>query len=214
MELNYQKGKTGKYLVSFISTLVFILISHQTYAACSRDDISFYLEKGFTTDQITALCSEVAATAEKTPINEQQSVTISTDENVLFLKRAIKAQKIGLSHSTLIFTQKICIEYGDEDLFGFTAKVCPDITYMISFEGLEVLGTGKKYGFYGTPEVRVKSSLIKREIISELENKKQAERELILDKFNSFEKGEETAIPIRDDFSLEQVKQALETLAN
>ena len=103
------------------------------------------------------------------------------------------------------------MEYGEEDLFGFTPKVCPDVIFTIALKGLEVLDTGKKYGFYGTPEVRIKSSAIKREIIGGLKNKKPEERELILEKF---EKGFETAIPIRDDFSLEKVKQALQGLSN
>ena len=105
----------------------------------------------------------------------------------------------------------MCMEYGEEDLFGFTPKVCPDVSYIISLKGLEVVDTGKKYGFYGTPEVRIKSSAIKREIVGGLKNKKREERELILEKF---EKGLEAAIPIRDDFSLEQVKQVLQELSN
>ena len=210
------KVASRNYAITYSATLVFIMLSSQANAACSRDDVNFYLDKGFSTDQIAAMCSESSTPVSKTPKaeqqdNEQQPVSPAADDNVLFLNRAIKAQKINLSSDSLNYTQKICIEYGEEDLFGFTPKVCPDVTYMISLKGLEVLDTGKKYGFYGTPEVRVKSSAIKREIIGELKDKKPEERELILD---VFEKGDETAIPIRDDFSLEQVKQVLQELSN
>ena len=202
-----------------IVPLLFMSYISQANAACSRDDITFYLDKGFTTDQISAMCSEPATPAsdgsqsdsKSEPQNtEQQSAATAMDEKTLFLNRAIKADKISLSSDSLQYTQKVCIEYDEEDLFGFTPKVCPDVTYSISLKGLEVEDTGKKYGFYGTPEVRVKSSEIKREIIGELKDKKPEERELILEKF---EKGDKTAIPIRDDFSLEEVKQVLQALS-
>ena len=214
------KVVSRNYAITYSATLVFMMLSSQANAVCSRDDVNFYLDKGFSTDQIAAMCSESSVPVSETPKSEsksevqkteQQTPSTIVDDNALFLKRAIKAQKINLSSDSLQYTQKICIEYGEEDLFGFTPKVCPDATYMISLKGLEVLDTGKKYGFYGTPEVRVKSSVIKRVIIGELKNKKREERELILEKF---EKGFETAIPIRDDFSLEQVKQVLQELSN
>ena len=214
MKVIYKKRMVGKYVVIYVFSLVVMMISSQVSATCSRDDITFYLDKGFSTDQITVLCSEAPVPAAETSMPEQQPVSPEADDNALFLKRAIKAQKVDLDSSSLIYTQKICIEYGDEDLFGFTPKVCPDVTYMISLKGLAVLSTGKKYGFYGTHEVRVKSSVIKREIIGELKNKEQEERALILEKFEGLDKNDETAIPVRDDFSLEEVKRVLQELSN
>ena len=211
------KVAPGNYTITCSAIFVFMMLSSQANAACSRDDVTFYLDKGFSTDQITTMCSELSApvseAAKSEQLNsEQQAVSPAVDDNVLFLNRAIKAQEIHLSSDSLSYTQKkMCMEYGEEDLFGFTPKVCPDVSYIISLKGLEVVDTGKKYGFYGTPEVRVKSSTIKREIIGGLKNKKREERELILEKF---EKGFETAIPIRDDFSLEEVKQVLQELSN
>lgn len=209
------KAASGNNGVIFLASLVFMMHSTHASAACSRDDVTFYLEKGFTTEQITALCSEVSKPAADAPQaesekNEQPPASEAVDDNALFLSRAIKAQKINLSSDSLSYTQeKMCIKYGEEDLFGFTPKVCPDVIFTIALKGLEVLDTGKKYGFYGTPEVRVKSA-IKREIIGDLKDQKPEDRELIL---NVFEQGNETAIPIRDDFSLEQVKQVLEELS-
>ena len=207
------------YTITCSVSLVFMMLSSHANAVCSRDDVEYYLGKGFSNDQITTLCSESSVPAGETPKSEQQSSeqqpdSAVADDNVLFLKRAIEAKKIDLSSSSLIYTQNICIEYGEEDLFGFTPKVCPDVTYVISLKGLEVLDTGKKYGFYGTKEVRVKSSVVEREIISELKDKKPAERELILEKFEKLDKGEGTAIPVRDDFSLDKVKQILQELSN
>jgi len=219
MKAIYHNVVARKFVAAYTFSLLLMMFSSQVNAACSRDDITFYLDKGFSTDQITALCNEASAPAGETPKSEQQGSEqrpdpAVADDNALFLKRAIKAKKIDLSSSSLIYTQNICIEYGDEDLFGFTPKVCPDVTYVISLKGLEVLDTGKKYGFYGTKEVRVKSGVVEREIISELKDKKPAERELILEKFEKLDEGEGTAIPVRDDFSLDKVKQVLQELSN
>ena len=209
------KAASRNYTITS-ATLVFMMLSSQANAACSRDDVNFYLDKGFSTDQIAAMCSEAPTPASDVPQSEaqkseQHSASPEVDDNALFLNRAIKAQEISLSSDSLSYTQeKMCMEYGEEDLFGFTPKVCPDVIFTIALKGLEVLDTGKKYGFYGTPEVRVKSSAIKRDIIGELKDQKPEDRELIL---NVFEQGNETAIPIRDDFSLEQVKQVLEELS-
>ena len=217
MKAIYHKVVARKFVAAYASSLVLMMVSGQASAACSRDDITFYLDKGFSTDQITALCSEASAPAGETPKSEQPSSqqqpdSAVADDNTLFLQRAIKGQEIKMSSDSLQYTlKKMCMEYGEEDLFGFTNKVCPDVTFTIALKGLEVLDTGKKYGFYGTPEVKVKSSVIKRVIIGELKNMKSEERELVLEKF---EKGFETAIPIRDDFSLDKVKQVLLELSN
>ena len=201
--------------IIFFSPLVFMMFSSQANAACSRDDVEFYLGKGFSTDQITTLCSESSTPGDnvsdsETQNGDQPSATDAAGESELFLKAAIKAKKIYLDSDYLHYTQKVCIQYGEEDLYGFTPKVCPNVKFIITLKDLEVIDTGKKYYFYGTPEVRVKSK-IKREIIGELKDQKPEDRELILEKF---EQGDKTAIPIREDFSLERVKQVLQELSN
>ena len=215
MKATHLKVVARNYAIIFLASLVFMVFSTQANAACSRDDVEFYLAKGFSTEQITALCSASSTTGSETPqsekkSSEQHSASVAVDDKTLFLKTAIKAKDISLSSDSLIYTQKICIEYGEEDMFGFAPKVCPNVKFIIALKDLAVLETGKKYYFYGTPEVRVKST-IKREIIGNLNDQKPEDRELILEKF---EQGDKTAIPIRDDFSLEQVKQVLQELSN
>lgn len=209
------KAVSGNNGVIFFASLVFMMHSSQLNAGCSRDDVEYYLAKNFSNDQITVLCSAPSTTGNavshsQSQNTEQSSSTATADENELFLKTAIKAKNITMDSDYLSYTQKICIEYGDEDLYGFTPKVCPDVKFTITLKDLEVFETGKRYGFYGTMEVRVKST-IKRKIIGDLNDQKQEDRELILGKF---EQGDKTAIPIRDDFSLEKVKQVLQQLSD
>lgn len=202
-------------LASALMTL--LMTGTPAHAACSRDDVEFYLQKGFTTEQITELCRSAptsAAPAETAPAAQpeesvqQASTGVADDE--LFLRTAIKADDVYLSNEALHYTwKKMCFEYDEEDLYGFAPKVCPDVKFVIALKGLEVLDSGQRYGFYGPNEVKVRSK-INREIIGNLEDQKPGNRERIL---AAFEKGDETAIQIRSDISLERVKQVLQKLA-
>ena len=133
----------------------------------------------------------------------------SAAENEQFLKTAIKGKDIGLDEDVLFYTLRECIEYGEEDLFGFTPKACPDVRYVISLKGLEVLGDGRKYGFWGSKEVRVRSK-ISFEILGNLKDTKPEDRELIGEKLDQ---GDKTGIPIRSDIDLDRVQQVLLQLA-
>ena len=202
---------SGNYKIIFNLVLVFMLYSSQAHSACKRDDVEFYLAKGFSPDQITSLCA--SSTANEVPLPDSKpepSLAVDAEgDNERFLKLAIKAKKIYLGNNYLHYTQEVCIEYGEEDLYGFTPKVCPKVNFKILLNGLEVVKTGKRNYFYGTPEVVVKST-IKREIIGQLKDQKPAVRKQILDKF---EMGNETVISIREDFSLQRVKQVLQQLS-
>jgi len=212
MKTIYRKVVARKFVAAYASSLVLMVISSQASAACSRVDITFYLDKGFTTEQITTMCSEPSAPAAAMRNNGVQPDSQLTDENALFLSRAIKGHKIKRNTDSLQYTlKKFCIVYGEQDNFGFAPKVCPDVIFSISLKGLVVLDTGLEYGFYGEQQIQVKSSTIKREIIGELKEKTPEERELILD---AFEKGNETAIPVRDDYSMERVEQVLQEISN
>jgi hypothetical protein len=189
------------------------------YAECSRSDIDYYLSKGFTTDQITDICkvSAPSPTVEpsKSSTNEEHSdkkkiaplisakPTSNKDEK--FFRESIKGRDIILTDNSLQYTLKTCIEYGDEDLYGFAPKACPKVRYEIALEGLEVIKSGKKYLIYGDEEVHVKGN-IKREVIKGLEKLKPEERELFLKKLNLHN---QTIIPVRDDVTADSVKQVL-----
>lgn len=195
-------------------SLVFMFYSNQLNASCSRDDVEFYLGKGFTTSQITQLCavsSDCNREASKIASQNGSNVTASSesDDDELYLKVAIKANDIYLSAGSLHYTNKICIEYGEEDIFGFSAKLCPDVRFMITLRGLEVLKTGKQHFFYGVDEVGVRAA-IKREIIGGLDEQHEDVRQLV---FKNLEQGNETNIPVREDMSLQRVKGILKKFA-
>jgi len=203
---------TSKHSYFLTALLAMFMKASIADSTCSRDDVEFYLGKGFTPDQVTELCRSAPAPAGTT--QEQKPAAVSeapvASNTVQFLQTAIKARDVNITGGLLHYTRKeMCFTYGEEDLYGFAPKACPDVKFTITLKGLSVIDTGREFGFYGTKQVRVKGT-IEREILGGLEKHKPEDKQVIMDKF---EKGNETNIPVRDDFSMDDVREVLEQLA-
>ena len=217
-------NKTLLFPLIALCLLAYTSLSH---AECARDDVDHYLSKGFTPEQITKICAtSPIATAppvenashklldppipEKTPLADSTSEQITSHEkNKQFLQEVIKGRDIVLTNDSLQYTLKTCIEYDEEDQYGFAPKACPFIKYTIALKDLEVITSRKKYIFFGTDQIKVKSD-ISREILGGLKKYKAEEKRKIIKKLES---GDHTIIPIRDDIPLEQVEHVLMKLA-
>lgn len=226
-----------------------LLLPGSSYAACDRDDIEYYLSKGFTTSQITALCTHGSDTEKKAPVTEaapspatqpKQSTAPAKPEsqpsvvspapvaapvpasvpsepagqaasaagqayesNEQFLKTAIDGHDVILGQNTLTYVLKMCMESGEEDLFGFAPESCPNVKYTVSLNGLELKKVKKKYTVYGPTVVRVKGQ-IKREIVGNFNPENDEARIKVMDQIGS---GPKTDIPIRTGIPADQVKK-------
>ena len=103
----------GMLIPVFITT---VMAYGQANAACSRSDVEFYLDKGFSTDQITELCKAPSGVADDIPVQQletgQRSGQDVVGDNEQFLKVAIKGSEIYLTSESLHYTRKkMCIEY-------------------------------------------------------------------------------------------------------
>ncbi|MEN8129962.1 MAG: hypothetical protein ABFS45_07160 [Pseudomonadota bacterium] len=202
-----------------------LLLPSLCWGECSHKDVEFYLSKGFTTAQITALCtaapssetrspapsseqSKDSLTTDATQTSPQNTVATQDDAHEQLLKTAIEGYDVSLSESALHYTRKLCVEYGEEDLFGFTPKACANVRFMIGFNGLDVQKARKKYWIYGPRQIKVKGH-IEREIIGDLEPKHPDARKSILNKIDT---GDETDIPIREGIPIERVEAVLKKL--
>ena len=114
-----------KKTVHVLSSLVVILLlGNNANAKCNKEDINYYLEKGFTPDQVTALCSEEVTLSNKTEeiyksfsdeyADEQDEEYIKKMriERQVFFKSALGAQNIKLRRDHLIFDQYECAKDG------------------------------------------------------------------------------------------------------
>ena len=213
--------KLKNFKLFFLPTLALSIYASPGYAECAREDVNFYLGKGFTPEQITAICTTSSTKpASDESINSSDKQTnkklnteaitetdadqkTSLKKNEQFLKEAINGRNILLTDDSLQYTLKTCYKYGEEDQYGFAPKACPIVKYVVALKGLEVTRSGKKYIFFGDHEIEIKAT-IRREIISGLEEHKAEEQQQIQ---KHLESGDQTIIPIRDDISLADVKQ-------
>ena len=88
------------------------------YANCSKDDINYYLEKGFSHDQVTKLCSS-ERNQKKTIITYRLKMRyVDTQdaeyqkrmriERQVFLKGSIAARNVKIRGSILSYLEEIC----------------------------------------------------------------------------------------------------------
>ena len=198
-------------------------------AACSRSDVEYYLEKGFSHEQITAICgsSEGDAAGETPRSPERKSegseavrknsestgdsgeiVSVPVQENTFSLTMAIKGYDVEVGPESMFYTTRDCFEYGEEDIFGFQKKACPEVRFSIYYDGMEAKKSGMKYFFYGPRGIRVKGR-VERQVLSGLDHLGKEDRKEALKKLES---GDETTIPIRKEIPLDKVLNALADL--
>jgi len=198
-------NKLGSYL--FIAATL-TSFSQNSYSACSRDDVEFYLKKGFSPDQITRLC-DTASTTQNTKSTTINSSPVASNKSELFLREAIKGHNILLTNDFLSYTLKVCFHYGEEDQYGFSPKACPNVRFKIALKNLEVKEPGNKYLFLNSDEIEVTGS-ISQKVINGLDKYNAEDKKLIL---KTLESGNKTTIPVRDDISLEKVFEVLKKIA-
>ncbi len=203
----------------------FLACSGQADAACSRSDVAFYLEKGFSHEQIVSLCGEPEASSEPMatsapPRTEQGGAAIAPPLVTAvqparsgpgqFLMDSINGYDIAVTQESIGYTRKDCFRYGPEDQFGFQAKVCPEVRYTINLKGLDVVDTGREFLFFGGGEIKVAGG-IDRFILNGMEEVTEASRKLILKQVHA--DGNHLVIPVREGVPLERVTGSLKELA-
>ena len=210
-------------LTIFLSS-VLMLIAYGTAAAkCNKEDINYYLEKGFTTEQVTALCSENISTSKKTEeiyrsfsdeyADEQDEDYIRKMriERQVFFKSALGAQNIKLKRDHLIFDQYQCAKDGfakpgsDRNFKG-----CAVVLTKIKLSEIEVDEKEfKEKVFFGARSIRVKGNVTTK-ITGGMEGLSEYDAKVLNDKVLARlakNKGE-TYIPIKQGLNF---SYALET---
>ena len=158
-----------------IKKIVFlgILVSAQTFAACPREDVSYYLKQGFNQEQIVQLCAmsdsspqsfekttnkvqqephsveskKEPKSLEDAPIVRHESAGIYGNPDAVFLATAIEGYDVEVTENTIIFTRKECFNFGQKDWNGFQNSACPHVKYTIISGGLKI--KDRDNGFFG-----------------------------------------------------------------
>jgi hypothetical protein len=186
-------------------------------AACTRSDVDYYLEKGFTREQVVAICTGrslpkggVEPIPNRTPLAPTLSappIQKPAEDLEDFLRSAIDGYDVQLTDKALHYTRKTCIEYGPYNQFGIKTEACPDVRYSITREGMEVRKIKQAMLIFGNYEVIVTGRIDRR--ILDLNRYKSALRPPIQ---AHLESGNETLIPIRDGIPRERLEAVLREL--
>lgn len=202
------------------AVLLLMFSAPLAWAECSRDDIQFYLDKGFTTEQVTLLCSEPASEGKKKYRAYTDEYVDRTDqeyqarmrvEREAALRNAIEATDIRLERGYLYYVRPQCVSEGVEKDRAFGLKSCPNIRYRIKLAGLKVDEKEHKKRFlFGQKMVRVTGQIKRQEMPGAFADIPDEYWRNVLRK--RLEKGNTTKIPLRDGVDFHFARNALKDM--
>ncbi len=217
---------------SFI-TVIYFCLTLTLYADCSREDVQFYLDKGFTQDQITQLCSASAGqNSESVPdyTPYQQKVIIYKDgggeapgikdgltkeerEAVNTIKAGGEITKLKVTPETIHYQAQTCVTSANSPEFDQRFKDCVDVDFTVQRKDLIVSSSGKKLLLFGTNYVLLEGS-IEATPKRSWDSYPITVRRSLQRNFEWKEDGEKTAFPVNSDYSVARIVNAFRTLAN
>ena len=198
-------------------------------AECSRNDVEYFLKKGFSREQVVAICEAAKPRQFGEPTEQGQGDYEAYDEDlearlrierrlqkeeddILLLKTAIAGEDIKITRDWLDFKKPFCIASGNNPDVGARIKICPLVLYRIYFKGLRVKEYERKYLVFGAREIEVEGT-IKRKLLNDLKEYPAGLRAELLDAYEANVRKGGTFIPIRKDYPINQVQEILRSYA-
>lgn len=215
----------------FINPLIFLALFFAlpptSKAGCSKEDVQFYLDKGFTQEQITELCSasEGASVPDYQPY--QQKVIIYSTEEAPGIKdgftkeerEAIKALETGgdvinlkIDQEQISYTRRVCIMSASSPEYDQRYRDCPEVDFIVGRKNLKAASSGKTVIVFGSAVVAIEGD-IQRELQGSWEDYPASVRKELERNFNWKEGGNKSNFPVRGDFSVTRIVNAIRTLS-
>ena len=203
------------------ATFLLLFSAPVAWAECSREDIQFYLDKGFTTEQVTQLCAGStgsekkkyhAYTEEYVDRQDREYQARMRVEREAALRNSIEAIDIRLEKGYLYYVRPQCVSEGVEKDRAFGLKSCPNIRYRIKLAGLKVDEEEHKKRFlFGQKMIRVTGEIKRREMPGAFSDIPDEYWRNVLRK--KLEKGNSTKIPLRDGVDFHFARGTLQDMA-
>lgn len=207
-----------------------LLISTSVQADCSRDDIQFYLDKGFTQEQVTQLCSTTGgsnSSPDYTPYQQKviiykeggeapgikDGLTKEEREAVSFIKAGGEVSKLKVTPETISYLAKTCIVSASTPSVDERYKDCIDVDFVVQRKDLVVSSSGKKLLLFGNHFVRLEGD-IKATPKRPWADYPIDTRRALQRNFEWQENGKKTAFPVAGDYSVTKLVNAFRTLAD
>ena len=124
-----------KTTASLLAVFSLFFSSELLASGCSKADIEYYLQKGFSHEQVTKLCSIPTAAA---PYQGQAQQNAPQSADQAYLAAALDGKNITLNQNQLSYSSKECAEYGPPNNTDLIEKACVNSTVTINFAGLKI----------------------------------------------------------------------------
>ena len=210
------------------------LTATNAHAACTSDDIRFYLSEGFTQEQITAICTvatEPAApstlitpepAAPSTPATPEPAApsTLATPEPAgggsnkdaeRYLREAIKGHDVHVEEGFLHYTARICIPYGRFNDFKepWTKETCEQVRHKVTLRGMKAKREWVSRSLFQPRQIYLEGQ-IERELVSDLDNFNSISRSQIIQNMQTEVK---VIVPIKENMSPDRLLESLNKIA-
>ena len=218
------------FLVAIALNLsVLLLYAPPAQAECSRNDVEYFLKKGFSREQVAAIC-EIAKPKRYGSPTEQDGEDYDAhnrdlearprieqrlqkeDDDILLLKTAIAGEDIRITPNWLDFKNPVCISVGNSPNIENRVKVCPQVLHRVYFKGLRVKEYRRKYLLFGTQEIEVEGT-IKRKLLHDFKEYPINVRTQLLNTYKANVKKGSAFIPVRKDYPINRVPEVLRSYA-
>ncbi len=198
-------------------------------AECSRNDVEYFLKKGFSREQVVAICEAAKPRQFGEPTEQDEGdyeaynkelegrLRIERrlqkeEDDISLLKTAIAGEDIRITRDWLDFKSPFCIAAGNNPDVEARVKVCPQVLYRIYFKGLRIKEYERKYLVFGTREIEVEGT-IKRKLLHDFKEYPAGVRAQLLDAYKANIRKGGTFIPIRKDYPISRVQEILRSYA-
>ena len=196
-----------KATASLLAVFSLFFSSELLASGCSKADIDYYLQKGFTHDQVTRLCSiPVASAPAQAPSYSATPQTSSIKVDESFLTSALNARNVKLTSSQLSYNAKECDSYYPYGNYKMEeVDVCVNSNVTINFSGLQIKDSSKGLFLIKDAEL-ILAGNINREYLNYAKIRHQ-ERADVQRLFPTTPK--EISVPVRRGFDPEEIAQRL-----
>lgn len=181
--------KTPVLALSVLSLASVFFGSTASANTCSKSDVDYYLQRGFTNDQVVQLCvgapaqnpnqqtQNYQAPTQAQTQQAQQSNELREDQS--YLSAALDADGVTMNSQSLTLLPRECIEYGPPNNIDLVETICVNTKLQVNFAGLNV-GKASKGLFLVKDATVILKGNIQREFVG-IDELRRQDREAILE---------------------------------
>lgn len=219
---------------------LWLALASSSYAGCDPEDVQFYLDRGFSQEQITKICSvDTSDIPEYTPYEPSVTVIERAPRREIRRGRDTHAQETGMdlggftdreraavetlvsgadviglmvNEDSVQYTKQACLEVREDPDFPQHLKLCPEVDYHILRAGLGVGKHGREFGLFGKATVTIEGRIQRfpQQDFAEYPRKYQQK---LKPHFNWQGRSTSTRIAIRGGHTASQIAAALRALS-